>query len=232
MILKDLIIHKVRNISSAHVVLNSKFTFFIGPNGSGKTSLLEALYLLSCGHSFRSRETSSLITQGESSLTVFAHAQDQNTLSIQKSCSELTQMKINHQFCSNTSQLAYALPSQICYSELFQIIDAGPLVRRKVLDWGLFHLDPHYFQLWKEYKRVLKQRNALLKRHAPYVYFIPWDQQLDDLAQALDSLRAKYFEQLERVFYDVLQQLTDCSCTIHYFKGWDKKRTGRSLNEL
>lgn len=232
MILSELKIHHLRNISSAHLFLNSRFNFIIGPNGSGKTSILEALYLLSCGHSFRSREISPIITHSQPALTVFARALEPNTISIQKSCSEPTQIKLNNQFCTSTSQLAYALPCQIFYSDIFQIIDAGPSVRRSVLDWGLFHVKQNYLSLWKEYKKVLKHRNALLKTHAPFAHFVPWDKQLNILAIQLDELRQDYFKQWEEVFYEVLQQLTNSSCTIHYFKGWDKKQTGKNLEQI
>ncbi|BCA93642.1 DNA replication and repair protein RecF [Legionella antarctica] len=232
MILTDLQIHHLRNISSAHISLNSRFTIITGPNGSGKTSILEALYLLSCGHSFRSREIASVVTHGQSTLTVFARAQNENTISIQKSCSEPTQIKLNNLFCTTTSQLAYALPCQIFYSDIFQIIDAGPSTRRSVLDWGLFHVKPGYLVLWKEYKKVLKHRNALLKKHAPYAHFVPWDQQLSHLAHQLDNLRESYFDLLKTRFYDVLQHLTDSPCSIEYVKGWDKKKTGKPLEQI
>lgn len=232
MILLDLKIHHLRNISSAHLLLNPKFNFIIGPNGSGKTSILEALYLLSCGRSFRSREISPIISHDEQSLTVYARSNEQESISIQKSFSEPPQIKLNNQFCTSTSQLAYALPCQIFYSDIFQIIDAGPSIRRSVLDWGLFHVKQNYLFLWKEYRKVLKQRNALLKSHAPYSQFVPWDQQLSSLAIQLDKLRENYFEQWMRLFYKLLSKLTDCSCTISYFKGWDKKNSGKLLEEI
>lgn len=232
MILTELKIHHLRNISFAHLVLNSRFNFLSGSNGSGKTSVLEALYLLSCGHSFRSREISPIITHGQQTLTVFARAQQQETISIQKSCSEPTQIKLNNQFCSTTSQLAYALPCQIFYSDIFQIIDAGSAVRRSLLDWGLFHVKHNYLTVWKEYKKVLKQRNALLKQHAAYSQFIPWDNQLSRLAKQLHLLREEYFIQLNNEFSTVLRELTDLDCQIKYFKGWDKKNSGKDLGEI
>jgi DNA replication and repair protein RecF len=232
MILSELKIHNLRTIETAHLSLNSRFNFIIGPNGSGKTSILEGLYLLSCGHSFRSREISPIITHNQSTLTVFARALDQNTISIQKSCSEPTQIKLNNQFCTSTSQLAYALPCQIFYSDIFQIIDAGPTVRRSVLDWGLFHVKHNYLNIWKEYKKVLKHRNVLLKKNAPYDHFVPWDKQLSQLASQLDLLRQEYFIQWQTQFYQVLHYLTDSACAIHYFKGWDKKNTGKELDQI
>lgn len=232
MILVDLKIHHLRNISQAHLCLNSKFNFVYGSNGSGKTSVLEALYLLSCGHSFRSREISPIISQDQKVLTIFSRFTDNSTISIQKSSSEPTQIKLNNQFCHTTSQLAYALPCQIFYSDIFQIIDAGPSVRRSVLDWGLFHVKHNYLSVWKDYKKVLKQRNALLKKQSPYQHFIPWDMQLSNLADELDAMRQNYFIQWESTFHTILNKLTTSSCSIQYFKGWDKKNSGTPLFEL
>lgn len=232
MILSELKIHHLRNIAAIHLKLSPRFNFISGANGSGKTSILEALYLLSCGHSFRSREVSPIISHGESSFIVFARAAQQETISIQKSSALPTQIKLNNQFCSTTSQLAYALPCQIFYSDIFQIIDAGPAIRRSVLDWGVFHVKPNYLVLLKEYKKVLKQRNALLKVRAPYPHFIPWDKQLSELALQLDVMRSEYFALWEQEFIRVLAQLTDLSCTLTYFKGWDKKSTGKELQQI
>ncbi|KTD44855.1 DNA replication/repair protein RecF [Legionella quateirensis] len=232
MILSDLRIHHLRNISEAHLTLNPKFNFIYGVNGSGKTSILEALYLLSCGHSFRSREISPIISRGQSALTVFSRFTDNSTISIQKSSSQPTQIKLNNQFCYSTSQLAYAVPCQIFYADIFQIIDAGPGVRRSVLDWGLFHVKHNYLSLWKDYKRVLKHRNVLLKNRSSYQNCIPWDRQLDELATQMDVLRKEYFDELKTVFYQIINQLTSSSCTIDYYKGWDRKNTGKSLMDL
>lgn len=232
MILTELKIHHLRNITSANLFLCPRFNFIYGPNGSGKTSILEALYLLSCGHSFRSREISPVISYDHQNLTVYSRSQDQGSISIQKSESEPTQVKLNNQFCSTTSQLAYALPCQVFYSDIFQIIDAGPSERRSLLDWGLFHVKHNYLSLWKEYRRVLKQRNALLKQHAPAHHFIPWNNQLNQLANQLHELRDAYFIQWEQAFHSVLKQLSHLDCSISYYKGWDKKNTGKDLLQV
>jgi DNA replication and repair protein RecF len=232
MILSDLKIHQLRTISSAHLLLNSRFNFIIGPNGSGKTSILEALYLLSCGHSFRSREIAPIISFDKDTLTVFSRAYDGSTISIQKSNTSTTQIKLNNQYCSSTSQLAYALPCQIVYADIFQIIDAGASERRAVLDWGLFHVKPNYLSVWKEYKRALKQRNALLKQQASYEQFVPWDEQLSLLAEKLHLMRQEYFQIWNSTFQEVMSQITDAQCTLSYYKGWDKRDVGKALQEV
>ncbi len=231
MILTELKIHNLRNVLNLQLKLNQQFNFIVGPNGSGKTTVLEALYLLSCGHSFRSREISPIITYDQSMLTLFARGVNEESLSIQKSHKQPTQIKVNNQFCFKTSQLAYTLPSQIFYSDIFQIIEAGPSVRRGLLDWGLFHVKHEYLALWKSYRRILKQRNALLKTQASYSQFLPWDLQMSQLAQDLHALRVDYFVLWQQAFDKVIEQLTDVRCSLSYIKGWDKKDTGKSLKE-
>lgn len=232
MILSELKIHHLRNILFSSLRLNSRFNFIFGGNGSGKTSLLEAFYLLSCGHSFRTREISPIISHQERIMTVFGRGADQETISIQKSYLTPTQIKLNNQFCSYTSQLAYALPCQVFYSDIFQIIDSASSTRRNLLDWGLFHVKHDYFSLWKEYKKILKQRNALLKKQVSYNQFIPWDKQMSDFAKKLHQLREEYFSSWEKEFLNVLQQLGEFNCKITYYKGWDKKDTGKELDQI
>lgn len=231
MILTELKIHHLRNISSIHIKLNSRFNFIVGPNGSGKTSILEALYLLSCGRSFRSREILPMISHDKNILTVFACSDQTQTVSIQKSGTSPTLIKLNNQFCKTTSQLAYALPTQLIYSDLFQIIDSGSSIRRSVLEWGMFHVKHQYLPLWKDYKKALKQRNALLRSKATYSHCVPWDKQLSVLANQLHELREEYFLRWEESYSNVLPHLTDVPCSIRYFKGWDRKNTGASLEE-
>lgn len=227
--LTELNIHNLRNIDSVRLNLHPQYNLFYGENGSGKTSLLESIYLLSSGHSFRTREISPLVSEGASTLTVFARTATDETISIQKSTAGPTQVKLNMQSCYSSSELAHFLPSQVFYQDIFQIIDAGPSVRRTLLDWGLFHVEQSYHATWKSYRAVLKQRNALLRQKAAPSAFVPWDKQLCFLADQLHQMRSSYFSQWALRFQDFLHRLTDIPCNIIYFKGWDKKEAGKDL---
>lgn len=232
MFLTQLDVHHLRNISFARLELHPEYNLIIGANGSGKTSLLEAFYLLSTGHSFRTRETSPLIQEGKDKLVVFARASSDESISIQKNSDGPTSVFINKQPCRSSSELARFLPCQIFYQDIFTIIDAGPSVRRNLLDWGMFHVKPDYFPVWKAYQRVVRQRNALLRQRAKRAEFIPWDRQLIDLSIQLDSMRVECFEHWTEAFNPTLAQLTDTLCTINYFKGWDRKESGMDLESI
>ncbi|CEK09130.1 DNA replication/repair protein RecF [Legionella hackeliae] len=229
MSLAQLQLYNLRNIQSARLDLHSRINFFTGENGSGKTSVLEAIYLLGSGHSFRTREILPLISHGEESLTVFARTFDEQSISIQKSVHSPTQVRINKHVCQSSSELAHFLPCQVFYQDIFQIIDAGPSVRRSVMDWGLFHVKQNYHSLWKDYKRALKQRNVLLKQRAHPRMLTPWNLIISDLATKLDEARGEYFLLLCPEFEKTLRQLTTLDFSLQYYKGWDKREAGKSL---
>ena len=232
MSLTHLNIHHVRNISTAALTLHPRYNVFHGPNGSGKTSVLEAIYLLGTGRSFCTHEISSLVRHNEVSLTVFSRTNTNESVSIQKSLFSPTQVKLNQQACQRSSELAHFLPCQAFYQDIFQIIDEGPSVRRSLLDWGLFHVKQPYHDLWKDYRRVIKQRNALLRQKAAKQQFIPWNTMLVELSIELDRMRAEYFQAWSVAFKSLLSELTDTPCAIQYYKGWDKKGTGKDLRTI
>lgn len=229
MSLSILNVHHVRNIPAASLTLHPRYNIFHGANGSGKTSVLEAIYLLGTGHSFCTREIASLIRHGEPALTVFARTHADESVSIQKSLANPTLVKLNQQPCQRSSELAHFLPCQAFYQDIFQIMDEGPSIRRSLLDWGLFHVKQSYHTLWKDYRRVIKQRNALLRQKAAQPQFDPWNKMLIELATELNALRADYFRDWSDAFQTLLAQLTDTPCSIAYYKGWDKKATGKPL---
>lgn len=232
MILAQLQIQNVRNIQSARYNLHPHLNIIVGANGSGKTSFLEAIYLLGSGHSFRTREISPLIRHETECLTVFARTVDEQSISVQKSLSLATQVRLNNYPCQSSSELARFLPCQVVYQDLFQIIEAGPSVRRSLLDWGLFHVEHSYLLLWKNYRRALKQRNTLLRQRANQAQIQPWNLMLDQFANQLDTFRSDYFYKLHTEFKSLLNVLTDLDCHLNYYKGWDRKGLNKSLAEI
>lgn len=230
--LNQLSIKHVRQFKEAQHAFHPRYNVFYGENGCGKTSLLEAIYMLSTGHSFRTREVLPIITHGETSLTLFARMTTNDTISLQKSANQPTRVKINRHPCGSSSELARWLPTQVIYHEIFHVIDAGPAVRRSLLDWGLFHVKHSYLAVWKAYKHVLKQRNALLRQRASRAQFIPWDTQLVELAYALDAFRSQYVEAWADALQPILAQLTTVSFQVRYYNGWDKRASGKSLSIL
>lgn len=226
-------VHSFRNIHQVKLTLHPSFNVFYGANGSGKTSLLEAIYLLSSGYSFKTRETLPLVKYGEPHLTVYARTFSNESVSLRKIISGPTQVRLNSQPCRNNSVLARFIPCQVFYQDIFQIIDAGPSVRRSLMDWGVFHVKHEYHELWRNYRQVLKQRNALLRQRPSQDKVLPWDRQLVELAYQLDQLRRDYFKEWQDVFHLYLSQLSDIECSMSYYRGWrdNGKDLGLILDE-
>lgn len=228
----ELQITQLRNIKQVKVHCHPHVNVISGPTGSGKTSFLEALYLLCSGQSFRTRETKALIAEQCDNLTVFGKTKDEHRISIQKSLSAPTIGQLNGIVCTARSELASLLPCQVVYQDIFQIIDAGSSVRRGLLDWGLFHVEHNYHHLWNDYRRTVKQRNALLRSRASKQTLEPWSYQLAELASRIDLLRRSYFEKLNQAFQETNQQLSEVDCGLAYYRGWDRKNEGKSLQDI
>ncbi len=230
MSIEHLHVHSLRAFHKAKFTFHPKFNYIFGGNGSGKTTILEAIYLLGSGHSFKTREISPLVQHGQTRLVIYGKSIE-NTFSIAKSVDSPTIVKINGQTCMSASQLAYLLPCQVYYQDIFQIMDSGPGVRRSMIDWGMFHVKHNYLELWKRYKQILKQRNSLLKKRPSSEVLAPWDNQLASVGEQIANMRGIYIEKLALAYQQVLEKLSAVKINLTYNKGWDKKGSGISLKE-
>jgi DNA replication and repair protein RecF len=216
----ELQVNQLRNLNAFQYHAHPKFNFIIGDNGSGKTSFLEAIYLLGVGHSFRCRENTPLINHENASLFVFGRLSNKDCLGVEKTRLGKTRVKANGVFCKTSSSLAFNMPMQVIYQDIFQIIDAGPSVRRTIIDWGLFHVKHDYLQLWQNYKRILKQRNTILRKNCDDEQLAVWDRQLSTTGELLHQNRQAYIETLVPIFNVILRELSELDIHLNYVRGW------------
>ena len=166
MIVTELRIQQLRIIKSIRLSPVSGLNFICGNNGAGKTSILEALYLLGQGKSFRHSEAGPLIRNGETAATVVADLRIANgstaTLGIQRNKQQFT-ARHGGENIQKRSTLMRLLPLQLITPQSHELIERGPELRRRYLDFGLFHVEPSYHQVLTSYHRALKQRNAALR---------------------------------------------------------------------
>lgn len=213
-------INGVRNLENVSLDLNERYNFFIGSNGSGKTSLLESIYLLSMGRSFRTHLYNKVVHHEKENLTVFGRIKDkqaENQIGVQKNKEGDTQIHINHQSCRQSSSLAQYLPLQLYYSDSFKIIDSSPKVRREILDWGVFHVKHDYFKVYSQLQRILKQRNACLRLNQSTS---SWDKMLSECAETIHKMREEYFNQFLPFFEKIITHFFGFSLNMTYSKGW------------
>ena len=165
MSLAELRIENLRCIESAVLEFSPELNLIAGENGAGKTSILEAIFLLGRGRSFRTRSSERLIRHHQPKLTVFGRTDDSpaKQAGIEVASDGGTRARINGEAAASLLELSGVLPVQAIDPEIHKLVDQGPERRRRWLDWLVFHVEPSFGVHWARYNRALKQRNAALQ---------------------------------------------------------------------
>lgn len=224
--LHSLKLEHFRNISAMELLPDSSINMIIGENGSGKTSILEAIYMLGLGRSFRTRSLKHLVSYQQSQLQLIARCDDNTPVGLQFHLSSGLQIRLNHSPLKRLSDLASQLPIQYIPANCHQFFELGPKYRRRLIDWGVFHVEPEYNYHWQSYKKALSQRNAALKTRAKKDVIVLWDKYLASHGSALTNHRTLYLERLRQEFEIMFGQLCpaflDAKITARFNAGWPK----------
>ena len=201
-------IQRVRNLQTVALTELQPFNVFYGQNGSGKTSILEAIHLLATGRSFRTHIPKNYIQNQAQDAIIFAQSATEK-IGMQKLITGEQVIKVNGDNIATQGQLAKLLPLQVIDPQSTDIIDHGAKPRRQLLDWLMFHVEPDFYHAWQYYSRALKQRNSLLKtnRQISLQELEPWNQMLAQYGEMLHHQRSLVIEQWQNYFQDDLKHL-------------------------
>jgi DNA replication and repair protein RecF len=231
MSLGQLSIQNLRCLRQAQLDLHPGRNLIIGPNGSGKTSVLEAIFLLGRGRSFRTRNSERLITHGESRLVVFGRTLPAAApglpmaLGVQVTRGEPTIAKIQGEFAHSLAALSEALPVQVIDPGVHKLVEDSAFRRRRWIDWATFHVEHGFVAVWGSYTRALKQRNAMLRQlqssgNAAAQQLAPWDAELAQLGEQLAQSRRITVETLQPFWRSTVAALASLNPELVYFQGW------------
>ena len=218
----------IRNLVSVKLLPSPSINIIHGANGSGKTSLLEAIYFLGMARSFRSPRIKPVIRTGQPSSTVFGKVvSDESSwaVGVSRDMESNFRININGETYKLTSSLASILPLQVINPDTFRLLEGSPKDRRQFLDWGVFHVEHSFLDAWKRMQKAMKQRNALL-RHGKISDSLldVWDQEFAQSGELIDKYRRKYFELLKPVFEETIQSLCGVEdVQLSYQRGWDRE---------
>jgi DNA replication and repair protein RecF len=227
MTLRRVQVSDFRCLHSARVEFDRQFTLVSGPNASGKTSLLEAVYVLGRGRSFRTRKLDHLIRSGADRFIIFGEAELPERrvgLGVEGSAQGI-RAKLGGERVSSLAELAATLPVQIIDPEVHRLIEEGPSRRRRFLDWGVFHVEHEYVERWQRYQQVLKQRNAALKARQPRAAVAAWDVELVKLGDYLNEARSRYVAVLLPSASALTRSLLGLELGLSYRSGWARDLT-------
>lgn len=222
MLLEQLSLQGIRNLAAVKLEFG-QLNIIHGDNGSGKTSLLEAIHYLALGRSFRSHLASRIIHHDLDELLIWGKVSG-HSVGIQRFRNGDVRVRVDGEKLTRLTKLLEYLPLQLITPESFTLLSGGPKTRRQFVDWGVFHNDSEFHPIWNKCKRLLKQRNSLLKRKAAYREISYWDRELVQYAQQLTQLRNSYINSFNPVLQGIIERfLPAVNVAVSYSQGWDKK---------
>lgn len=223
-----------RNLASGPVSFSPSFNLIYGANGSGKTSVLEAIGYLGLGRSFRVSRHQAVVRHGETRFTVFGGLDGEageiaHRLGFSRDVREQqTRLRVDGENVRSLSLLARHLPVSVIDPGVFDIVAGGPGKRRQFLDWAVFHVEPSFASVWQQCQRVTSQRNQTLRNDRMDESLLRvWDSQFSAVAEHLTDLRATAFDAFRQAFRTLVSEVDVTwarDLKLEFYPGWDRSR--------
>ncbi|WP_020393647.1 DNA replication/repair protein RecF [Thiolinea disciformis] len=217
--LESLSVENCRALQQVSLDLSPQFNVFSGDNGSGKSSLIEALCILSRGRSFRTPRIAEVIRQDATALTIAGRVKTDDLqtypLGIHKTTRQ-TRIRINHQDIYQQAELSRHLPVTVIHPDTIDLAGGSPVQRRALLDWLAFYAEPEFHRDWRAYQRILKQRNSCL-RELSQRYALPyWTNELIQLQPKFNRYRQQALLALQESLKNLAVLLEPLGCVQLY----------------
>ena len=219
--LVSLEVSQFRNLHAVTLNPNSGLNLIVGDNAAGKTSLLECIFYLSYGRSFRNSLAKHLISYNQDFFRLICNLDDNMTrIGLERHLKDQV-IRINRKPVSRISELSALLPVLVLHPDSHQLISAGPENRRQFMDWGVFHVEHHFLHSWKKYKTALSQRNAALRMGQTDKLCSLWNTELVEHARIIETSRLKYLESIQEITNELaLELFPEHSVQLNYKRGW------------
>lgn len=204
---------------------DTSLNVFTGCNGAGKTSLLEALHVLARARSFRTSDNRLLIRQGADVAEVAGKIQGPAGchLAVRLGSGKM-EIRVGERERLQAAELVSALPLQSIDADVGALVRGPPEDRRRLLDWGVFHVKHDYLARWRRFRQALLQRNVLLRSDARDGMLRTWELELATTAAEVDASRQGYLRELARSFERLGGALLEREVGLRYFRGWPEGR--------
>ena len=202
----------LRRFERASLLPGPGLNLLTGSNGAGKTSVLEALHLMAYGRSFRGRVRDGLVRSGAEALEIYVEWREEAASSgvpgTIAGAGRLRRAGLRHtgqQWQGRLDGADVGHLGDLCAALVVVTVEPGSHaliagsgeVRRRFIDWGLFHVEQAFLPVWRRYARALKQRNALLKRRRADGELDAWEQELALAGDVITQQRQQYLDDLQ-----------------------------------
>lgn len=224
-----------RNIKASELNTEAPEVFFVGKNGQGKTNLLEAIYYLCYGTSFRTRDDSIICNskaQFFKGSAIFKNGKDDiNEIEIFYN-GKNKNIKLNNKIIYDRKDIIRIFPCIIFSHGDIHFVNGSPEKRRLFLDQTLSLYNPYYIDLLRKYKKILKTRNHLLKEHKIDMLKV-YDKQFIELAMEIQKKREEITELFNPVFKQLFSEISEFSDEIEmkYHSTWKNFKNSDEISE-
>lgn len=214
--------------------LNKKQILLLGSNGQGKTNLLEALYFICYGNSFRTSNIKELLNYSSNSLFLKIHFIDDNSekrkISI-KINNKKREIKIDDKLINDRKQLIYNIPCIVFSHDDIAFIKGSPESKRKYFNQTMSMYDPIFFDDLRYYNKILKQRNSILK-NKQYDLLDIYDYNLAKYGFLINKARLKTVDEMNKLFPSLYSKVSTLeNVKIEYKSSWKECKSEEEIIE-
>ena len=228
-------IGNLRRLADVELAPGPGLNLLVGDNGAGKTSVLEALHLMAYGRSFRARVRDGLVRTGADALEVYVEwdqaGRERSRRAGLRHAGSSWEGRLDGEPVSQLGDLCAALAVVTFEPGSHALVGGSAEPRRRLMDWGLFHVEQDFLPLWRRYARALRQRNVLLKQDVRGNEIDVWDRELVTAGEPITVLRQRYIDSLDPVVSSTAAEIAPGlgTAALRLLPGW--KQESMSLSD-
>lgn len=191
-----------------------------GANGSGKTSIMEGIYCAARGRSFRSASSAEAIRSGEMTARILLRSRNARNHVLGMELQAHQRAVHLDGATADLTAIAEAIPVEYLGGDTVRLVQGTPAVRRRFMDWALFHVEPQFLTVWRYWYRAHRQRNALLKARAANTALAPWTEAVISYGEEVSRLRAHLVESLNSRWLERERPPVLRGLRVRFRRGW------------
>ncbi len=227
--------NQFRNLVSEKIPVDNRQVFLIGPNGQGKTNLLEAIYTLCYGSSFRTNQLRELATHKEKDFKLEGLYQDDDGLShslVLEYKDLKRRVQLDGREIKDRKELIYNIPCIVFSHDDIFFVNGEPEQRRRFFDQTMSMYNPLFFDDLRRYRLILKQRNLAIKEQRFDLLPI-YDIQLATYGIAIQQERTRATYEFDQIFPDMYRSVSSQDIEVHitYQPSWSECATKEEVVE-
>lgn len=224
----------IRLYRNLEIEPHPQLNLIIGGNAAGKTTLLEAIFVAGRGRSFRAQSLSEMAGIWQPDWTAFidvGDAKGRNRIGIGWT-RDGTDVHLNEDRNARLAEVIRAVPVQLIDPTAHRLLDEGPSYRRSFVDWGVFHVEHRFHEIWRRFQNGLRQRNSALRMGLKDRVVQAWNEELSVSAEQLNAMREAHIQELRGAVISWSEFLIgDGKVHCEWQRGWPMGKPYREVLE-